>query len=119
MDKSGMPLMRIPEVNEAVEIVIELGERSGDLENLKRAAWYVVGGDEAFLRTAARRLKYEYLLWRVVSKDDVGKAPGDVIYGAGLKWDTSFRIERTKPEGEVQITPRTVVTAKYIEVRGA
>ena len=67
---------RIPEVNEAKEIVIELGERGGDLENLKRAAGHVVGGHEAFLRTAARRLKYEYLLWRIVAKGDVGKAPG-------------------------------------------
>jgi len=39
--------MRILEVNEALEIVIELGERGGDLENLKRAAQRVVGGDEA------------------------------------------------------------------------
>jgi len=76
--------MRIPDVNEAMEIVIELGERGGELNNLKRAACYVVGGDEAFLRTAARRLKYEYLLWRTVAKDDVGQAPGEVIYGAGL-----------------------------------
>ena len=109
--------MRIPEVNEAVEIVIELGIGS-DLENLKRAAWYIVGGDDAFLRTAARRLKYEYLLWRVVSKDDVGRAPGEVIYGARRGWETSFRITRTRPEGEVQITPKTAVTAKYIDLEG-
>ena len=39
--------MRIPEVNEAIEIVVELGERGGDLENLKRAAYRVVGDHEA------------------------------------------------------------------------
>ena len=64
---SRRPLTRVPEVSEAMEIAIELGERSGDLETQKRAACYVVGGDEAFLRTAARRLKYEYLLWRIVA----------------------------------------------------
>ena len=111
-------MMRILEVNEAIEIVVELGERGGDLENLKRAAYRVVGGHEAFLRTAARRLKYEYLLWRIVTKDDVGQAPGEVIYGAGRGWDTSFRITRTRPEGEVQITPKTAVTTKYIELGG-
>ena len=82
---SRKPLMRIPEVNEAMEIIVELGKT--DYNNLKQAAWYVVGRDEAFLRTAARRLKYEYLLWRIVAKDDVGQAPGEVIYGAGRGWD--------------------------------
>lgn len=109
-------MKRIPEVNEAKEIVIELGVIGGDLENLKRAAWYVTGGDEAFLRTAARRLKYEYLLWRIIDKDDVGQAPGEVIYGARRGWDTPFRIMRTKPEGEVQITPKTEVTTRYKEL---
>jgi len=108
--------MRIPEVSEAMEIIIELGEIGGDLENLKRAAYRVVNGHEAFLRTVARRLKYEYLLWRIIDKDDVGLAPGEVIYGARRGWDTPFRIMRTKPEGEVQITPKTAVTTRYIEL---
>ena len=106
--------MRVPEVNEAMEIIVELG--MAPCNNLKQAAWYVVGGDEAFLRTAARRLKYEYLLLRIVAKDDVGMAPKEVIYGAGMGWDTSFRIVLTRPEGEVQITPKTEVTAKYNEL---
>ena len=105
--------MRIPELNEAIEIVIELGQRPLDLENLKRAASQVVGGDKAFLMTAARRLKYECLLWRPTHKDDVGQAPYEIIYGPGRLFDTPFRITSTIPEGEVQITPKTVITAKY------
>lgn len=94
-------MMRIPEVNEAREIVIELGERGGDLENLKRAAYRVVGGHEAFLSTAARRLKYEYLLWRIVDKDDVGQAPGEVIYGCrkGVGYTLQNSTNKTRGRG--------------------
>lgn len=101
-------------VNEAVEVVVELGSVPSVIENLKRAAMSVVGGDEdAFLRTVARRLKYEYLLGRIVATGDVGKAPKEVIYDAGIGWDTSFRIARTKPEGEVKITSKTAFSVKY------
>lgn len=101
-------------VNEAFEVVVELGSVPSVIENLKRASMSAVGGDEdAFLRTVARRLKYEYLLGRVVAVGDVGRAPKEVIYGAGIGWDTSFRIARTRPEGEVKITPKTAVSVKY------
>lgn len=103
------------DVNEAVEIVIELGSLPTEIKNLKHFGLSHVGGDEAFLRTVARRLKYEYLLGRVVAVGDVGRAPKEVIYDAGIGWDTPFRIIRARPEGDILITPKTDVSAEYSE----
>lgn len=106
--------VRISEVPEAEEIVIEIGERCGDLSSLKGAWNFVVGRREAFLKSIARRAKYEHLLWRVVAKDHVGFLPYRVVYdqissvGGGMP----YRILSTKPEGEVQITPKTSVLVK-------
>ncbi len=101
--------MRIPEVPEAQEVLIELGERSGDIENLTRASRYVVGGMEAFLTSAARRAKYEFLLWKIVSTNHVGHLPKEVIYEGQGGWVTPYRVVSTKPEAEIQITPKTKV----------
>lgn len=107
--------MKINQVSEAEEIVIELGERTGDIENLKRASNYVKGDLEAFLVSIARRAKYEFLLWKVVSKNHVGWLPKEVVYEGYGGWDTPYKIISTKPEGHVQITPETAVTCKLVE----
>ena len=67
--------MRIEEVPDAEEALIELGERHLDYENLARAANYVVGGKDAFLESAARRAKYGFFLGKVISKNHVGWLP--------------------------------------------
>ncbi len=109
--------MRISDIPEAQEVFIDLGERGGDIENLKRASYYVVGGMEAFLISSARRAKYEFLLWKIVSKDHVGHLPKEVVYeGKGIEWDTPYRVIDTKPEGEVQITVKTKTIFKLREM---
>jgi len=109
--------MRISQVPEAEEVLIELGERSGDVENLTRAANRVVGGIEAFLKSIARRVKYEFFLWKIVSKDHVGFLPKEIVYEGYGGWDTPYRVLMTKPEGEVQITPKTIFRCKVIDVK--
>jgi hypothetical protein len=108
--------MRIVEVPDAIEVLIELGERYQDLENLKRASYYVVGGKRAFLESIARRAKYGFFIWKVVSKNHVGWLPKDLVYeGRDIGWCTSYRVIMTKPEGEVQVTPTTKVVCRLIE----
>lgn len=87
-----------------------IGERTGDLDNLERASRYVVGGMDAFLKSMARRVKYDFLLWKVFAQNDVGFLPKEVVYQRSLGWDTPYRVSITKPEGEVQITPKTKVS---------
>jgi len=108
--------MRISELPEAKEVLIELGERPGDVENLKRQSWYVVGGIEAFLTSLARRAKYEFLLGRVVAKDHVGFFPKRIAYdGYDIGWDTPYRVINTVPDGEVQITHNTKIIVTLIK----
>ncbi len=109
------PKSRIDEIPEAAQINIELGERDGDVKNLSRQANYVVGGLDAFLKSTARRAKYNFLMYEVVAVDHVGFLPKEVVYeGSTIGWDTSYRVVATKPEGEVQITQKTIVTFKII-----
>jgi hypothetical protein len=56
-----------------------------------------------FVPQEERKLKYEYLLWKVV-------AEGDIFY--------NFKILKTEPKGEVQITPKTrlKVSKKHVKV---
>ena len=109
--------MRISQVPEAEEVLVELGERSGDVANLTRTANYVVGGMEAFLKSIARRCKYEFFLWKIVSKNHVGFLPREVVYEGYRGWDTSYRVVMTKPDGEVQITPKTIFICKVIDMK--
>ena len=65
-------------------------------------------GRLVFLKSVARRAKYEHLLWRMVAKDYVGLLCRQVVYdGKSLSWEISYRILNMKPDGEVQITPIT------------
>ncbi len=106
---------RINEIPEAQEVTIELGERRGDVENLTRQANYVVGGLDAFLKSIAKRAKYNFLLYEVVTAGHVGFLPKEIVYdGSAIGWDTSYSVAATKPEGEVQLTPKTVVICKLI-----
>ena len=107
MSKSKIP--------EAEKVLIELGDRLGTVKNLTRASNYVIGGMEAFLNSIARRAKYEFFLGKIVSKDHVGFLPKKVIYEAYGGWNTSYRVVMTKPEGEVQITPKTILRCKVFE----
>lgn len=104
--------MRIPEVLEAEEVVIEIGERCGDLSNFRGCYNFVVGGKRAFLQSVARRAKYEFFLWKVIAEDDVGFLPAEVVYQGEIGWPTAYRILNTKPKGEVQITPKTSIMVK-------
>lgn len=106
---------RLPEIPEAEKVLIELGERGGDIENLTRASRYVVGGIDAFLRSVAERIKYDFFYLKVVSKDHVGFLPKEIVYQGYGGWDTPYRIVITKPEGEVQITDRTIIRCKLTE----
>ena len=110
--------MRIEAVPEAEEVTIELGERQGDYQNLARAARYVVGGKDAFLESVARRAKYGFFLWKVISKNHVGRIPKDVVYeGSSSGWDTPYRVAEAKPDGEIQVTPKTTIACKIIAPR--
>lgn len=110
--------MRICDVPEATEVFVELGERAGDVKNIMHASNYVVGGIEAFLKSIARRAKYEFFQDKIVSKDHVGVLPKEIVYeGSTIGWDTSYRIEATKPEGEVQITSKTILRCKLIDLK--
>lgn len=100
--------MRISELPEAKEVLIELGEHFSDVDNLKRRSWYVVGGIEAFLTSVARRAKYEFFLGRVVAKDRVGFFSKQIAYDeSDTGCDTPYRVINTVPDGEVQITLKT------------
>ena len=108
--------MRLEAVPEAEAILIELGERPLDRENLTRAANYVVGGIQAFLESVARRAKYGFLLGEVVSRNHVGWLPKDIVYGGrSIGWDTPYRVAEAKPDGEIQVTPNTAVSCRIIE----
>ena len=109
--------MRIEEVPEAEEALIELGERHLDHENLTRATNYVVGGKDAFLESVARRAKYGFFLGKVISKNHVGWLPKDVVYeGRSIGWDTPYRVVEAKPDGEIQVTTKTTIACKLIEL---
>ena len=106
---------RIEEIPEAAEVLIELGERSGDVKNIVRASNYVTGNIEAFLRSIARRAKYDFFMYEIVAKEHVGFLPKEIVYeGAAIGYDTSYRIVATKPDGEVQITPKTTLSCKLL-----
>jgi len=100
---------------EADSVVIELGQRGGDVENLTRATRYLVGGMDAFLDSVARRAKYGFFQGKVISKNHVGWLPKDVVYeGRSGGWDTPYRVAEAKPEGEVLVTPDTHMICKII-----
>ena len=108
---------RINGIPEATEVLIELGERSSDVENITRAFNYVVGGREPFLRSIARRVKNNFLMYEVVATGHVGFLSKEIVYeGASIGFDTPYRIITTKPEGEVQITQKTALTCKLIDL---
>ena len=105
---------RIDEIAEAAEVLIELGERNGDVKNVTSASNYVVGGIEAFLKSIARRAKYNFFRYEIVAKDHVGFLPKEIVYEGAIGYDTSYRIVATKPDGEVQITPKTTLSCKLL-----
>ena len=70
-------------------------------------------GRRGFLKSVARRAKYEHLLWRVIAKDHVDFLPRQVVYdGKGLLWEMSYRILSMKPDDKVQIIPKTSIIVK-------
>lgn len=109
---------RIQDIPEASEVLVELGERKGDVKNIMHASNYVVGGIGAFLKSIARRAKYDFFMYEIVSKDHVGFLPKEIVYeGATIGYDSSYRILATKPEGEVQITSKTILRCKLIDLK--
>ncbi len=114
----GLKKSRIEGIPEAREVIVELGERAGDVKNLTGASNYVAGGINAFLKSIVRRAKYNFLMYEVVTKGHVGFLPKEIVYeGASLGWDTPYRIVDTLPEGEVQIVAKTVLVFKLIDLK--
>jgi hypothetical protein len=102
--------MRISATLEAKEILIEIGEDWGDIQNLQRWGWRVIGGKDAFLSSLTRRAKYDFLLWEVVADGHEGVLPKQIVYdGSSIGWDTPYRVVDTNPTGDVQITPQTKI----------
>ena len=58
----GLKKSRIKDIPEAREVIVELGERAGDVKNLIGASNYVAGGIDAFMKSIERRAKYNFLM---------------------------------------------------------
>ena len=122
-------------VQEAKSVTIELSKINWELLDLTyRFEWddpnWVTqkGGSQAekktieqwmkkkqqYLSSITRRVKYEALMGRVVSKDHLGKVGFKAVYdmdpSAGL--DVSYRVLSTTPGGEVRVYEDTVLELK-------
>ena len=99
-----MSWKRIKEVLETEGVVIELDPR-----NIRKWSKHT-GGEEAFLKSVSKRVKYEFLLGKIVEEGYVGTFPKEVVWeGATPAWDTDYKVVTTRPKGEVQITPTTSI----------
>ena len=107
-----MSWKRIKEVREAEEVVIEL-----DPHNIRKWSRQIKeAGEEAFLKSVSKRVKYEFLLGKVVEEGYVGTLPKEIVWeGSTLAWDTNYMVATTKPTGEVQITPKTSLICRFPE----
>ena len=66
---------------------------------------------ETILSTIAQRMK-QFFLWRVYHEGEIDRAPPEIFLFAGESIPSlPFKVKETKPPGEVQITPKTKVTA--------
>lgn len=82
-------------------------EQSKVLEEQRRE------GERRILESIARRAKYEFFMWRVVAEKHVGTMPKEVVWdGSRPAWDTDYVVIQTIPKGEVQITPKTLLTCE-------
>ena len=66
---------------------------------------------ETILSTVAQRMK-QFFLWRVYHEGEIDRAPAEIFLFAGESIPSlPIKVKETKPLGEVQITPKTKVTA--------
>jgi len=101
---------------EADLVVIELGDRCLDVENLTRASGSRSRLD-AFLDSVALRAKNEFFLGRLLKKNYLGVLPKGIVYdGSSIGWDTSYRLAEVNPEGEVKVTRNTKMICKIIDL---
>lgn len=109
-------MQRIPDVKEAEEIKLELDDvfwtttpskrrYLKEFENPREPKEF-----ENLLVTLARRLKFEFLLWRVYGENDTDVAPREIFRFKGTAIPSlPFRVINIKPSPEAQITPNTKV----------
>lgn len=119
-DERDNPKERIPEIKEAKEVTIELDDSYLTSTPKKR---YVIqeqrfsSNYENILRTMARKIKYNFLLWRPVEVGDVGLISSqlleDIIHVFPI--DIRLRVADTSPKGEVQVTPSTKIATRFSE----
>jgi hypothetical protein len=70
-------------------------------------------GEKRILESVARRAKYEFFMWRVVAEKYVGTMPKETVWdGSSPAWDTDYVVVETIPKGEVQVTPKTLMTCE-------
>lgn len=110
---------RITEVPEAEEVTVQLDDSYWTSTPLKRHHIQEERRRPDFdnlAKSIARKLKYEYLLWKVYESGDVGTVPcrffEDIMSICG--GHMSFKVVSTKPTGEVQITPKTKFMLEFV-----
>jgi hypothetical protein len=93
----------------AEEVIIELDPR-----NIRKWSRHIQEqGEEVFLKSVAKRAKYEFLLEKVVEQGYVGTFPKEIVWeGSTIAWDTDYKVVTTTPKGEVQITTATLITCQ-------
>jgi hypothetical protein len=87
------------------------GESEIEADKRKRAVDEWSKKKQQYLSSITRRVKYEALMGRVVSKGHLGKVGFKAVYdmdpSAGL--DVSYRVLSTTPEGEVRVNEDTLL----------
>jgi len=89
----------------------KIGESESEVEKRKKAVDEWSNKKQQYLSSITRRVKYEALSGRVVSKGHLGKVSFKAVYdmdpSAGL--DVSYWVLSTTPEGEVRVNEDTVL----------
>ena len=85
-----------------------------EAEKRKKAADEWSKKKQQYLSSITRRVKYEALMGRVVSKGHLGKVGFKAVYdmdpGAGL--DVSYKVISTSPGGEVRVNEDTLLALR-------
>ena len=102
-----MILGRFEDITEAKQLVIELYPNKWMNRHVSDY------GEEAFLKSVARRAK-EYLMWKLVAEEHIDEFPKEIVWGGEnlVSSPTHFRVVATEPKGELQVTPTTQVICR-------
>lgn len=111
---------RISGIKEAEEVIIELDDCYLTSTPTKRHLIQEHHRDphyENILRTVARKIKYYLLLWHPLEIRDVGIIPSDFLEDIiqAFPHSMQFKVLRTNPSGEVQITPHINIALTFKE----